>query len=182
MMAIRATEYQVGSSWDPHHVDRYVRNSIAAENVVNTFLSLFFDPKYFGKIIVWNTPFLTNSKSYKFPNDKNYYVIDSDEEGKKLKRSLFESSFSRGHMSVLFVPKDTVSFLDALMATDFYGPPVDVSIGTGQNDDPIGLSYGQDLTFLSSDLFAKDESVFTFSHDAEYLYVINIKPDADKGK
>ena len=171
-MTIRAKEYQIGPSWDPDSIDTFIRNSVASEDVVNTFLSLFLDPKYFGRIIVWKTRYLRNSKAYKFSKDKNYYVIDSNEEGKKLKRSLFGSSFSHGHMSVLFVPKNTDSFLNELMATGFYEPPVDVSIGTGQADDPLDLSHGQDVTFLSSDLFAKDESVFTFSHDAQYLYVI----------
>ncbi len=179
-MSIRATQYQVGPSWDPQSIDKFIRDSIQCEDVVNTFLSLFIDPKYFGRIIVWNTRFLRNSKAYRFPNDKNYYVIDSDEDAKKLKRSLFESSFSHGHMSVLFVPKNTVPFLDALIATDFYGPPVVVSVGTGHDDDPLHLSHGQDVTFLSSDLFAKNESVFTFSHDAQYLYVINAELTSPK--
>ena len=75
-------------------------------------------------------------------------------------------------MSVLFVPEKPTEFLRQILKQGHYGEPILVSIGTGNNDDPLRFNSNRNVDFIESDLFHPGESIFTFTHDAQYLYEI----------
>jgi len=75
-------------------------------------------------------------------------------------------------MSVYFIPESPDKFLDEILAKKYYGKPMPITLGTGKDNDPLGFSNTVDLEFFESEFFKNVKRMFTFSHDAQYLYEI----------
>ncbi len=174
-MQTQALMYHVGPEWDENHIDRFVQMSVYAEEVVDSFLGLFLRPDTFGRIVIVRTPFLRNRKEYRIARGDNCRVLLSRDEAERLKKQIRASCISHGHLSILFVPADSDSFLTELLGTGYYITPEEVSVGAGPTHGACEVSLCESVDILALDIFGKSKSVFTFSHDAQFLFVISLQ-------
>lgn len=171
-MALIANEYP--DVWEfsnecpsPKNYPTWVEANVRARKFVETFLL----PQFFGRVIIWgNSRF--NRKVYDFEKGKEYRIIDWQPEAEKLKYFIGNSCEGGGHFTALFVPLKPDLFLEEVLSEGHYGKPQRVTIGTKDRDDPLDWKHGQDIAFLESDIFRKGHRIFTFSHDAQFLYDI----------
>jgi len=171
-MTLRANEYP--DVWEFSDECPSPPPDYPTENKVAAFLDIFLTPQFFGRIIVWNRGFkyLANYRAYGMGKNVRYRKIDWLPEAIKLRPHIANSCEGSGHMSVFFVPECLEEFLNRITAHGHYGKPRSIIIGTGTQDDPLYFSGREDVGFLESDLFHNGECIFTFSHDAQYLYEI----------
>ena len=93
----------------------------------------------------------------------------------ELVRHAIESYSLTGHLSVLFAPLESDLFFSKILKTKHYGQACNIEIGTEKPDDPFSFKKGCSFSFLESPVFENYNKIFTFSHDAEYLYEIFLK-------
>ena len=175
MLSIRANEYP--NVWEfSDECPSPPKNStwVPANIRVKAFLDIFLLPQFFRKIIIWNrgSEYLGNFKIYGLKKKDKYLLVDWLYEAERLKLYLADSCEGSGHMSVYFVPQSPSEFLSKILAKKHYGKSKSITLGTGKSNDPLGFADMTDLNFLESDLFKNVERMFTFSHDADYLYEI----------
>ena len=143
-----------------------------SEDKVVVFLDIFFRPEFFGRIVVWKNSALRNSGDYRMAKKgERHIVIDSLEEATRLKNSFRLSSDQKGHISVFYMPANNALFLNEILKRGHYAQGEPITIGTDEGEYRL-RSDGQDVSFLLSDVFCKGEHIFTFSHDAEFLFEI----------
>ena len=150
-------------------------NYLSSHDKVSAFLDVFLTSEFFGRIVVLKTQGLGNMSAYRIAKKgERHIVIESLEEASRplLRLSITSSCTGRGHMNIFFVPKDAEAFLRNVTEVGHYGKAEPVTIGTEDKWDPLDHSRGQDVRFLLSDVFRKGERIFSFSHDADYLYEI----------
>jgi hypothetical protein len=140
---------------------------------VDTLIDSFLMPEFFGRIVIWPTT-ADIRKVFSIAENKGYRVIDNVAEAQQLRRKL-KLICEGGHMQVLFVPKSSGDFLKKLLSMGHYGQASEVLLGSGKTDDPLHDRPNYKIKFLESVLFESGESIFAFSHDAEFLYVIERK-------
>lgn len=144
-----------------------------SEDKVVVFLDNFLSKEHFGKIVVWKNSCLRNSSSYEMPKKGEHHIVISNlERAIKLRDVLRVSSDYKGHMSILYVPINSSLFLEKIVKYGHYAQGKSTTIGTGEGEYQLRRFDGQDVGFLLSDVFCKGEHIFTFSHDAEYLFEI----------
>jgi len=171
-MVLRANEYP--DVWEFSDENPAPPPDYPSENRVTAFLNIFLTPQFFGRIVIWNRGFKYSRKYRIYGIDKgvSHRIIDWLPEAIELKPYLADSCEGGGHLSILFVPKSQQEFLKQIMKRGHYGKPKEISIGSGNDDDPFSHSDEQDVAFLESSLFHTGERIFTFSHDAQFLYEI----------
>ena len=173
-MALQANEYP--PKWETSNEYPSPPQGVwfPAEIRVAAFFSIFCNPQFFNRIVIWmsHPKCLMNHKAYKIDKKTGYRVITVLEKALGLRYAIENSCIGAGHMSILFVPNNADEFSSLVRTLKHYGNPKTITIGTGSKEDPLNLSLKQDIKFLESNLFHAGEHIFTFSHDAEYLYEI----------
>ena len=146
-------------------------NWVASNIKVKKFINVFLTQTYFGKIIFWRYPSYAGA-GY-FINDKTseYYLLNCLTEADRLRYAI-EKQAETGHLSVFFVPLSPDDFIKEILCDGHYGKHKEIVIGLHNSDDPLDWEHGQNIAFIESDIFNDGERIFTFSHDAEYLYEI----------
>lgn len=167
-MSLKANEYP--SVWEfsdenpspknyPTWVDARVR--------VRKFVDVFLRPQFFGRIVIWGKKSWFTDRC-NFGKIVNGFCVLDDLSQVELIRYPIENSAETGHFSVLFVPLSADIFLEKILESRHYGEFKLVTIETRN----LYWEHGQDITFLESESFRDGERIFTFSHDAQYLYEI----------
>lgn len=141
-----------------------------AEIRATAFFAIFLAPKFFDRIVIWGTRELSNRRLFKIDRKIGYRVITTIEKALAHRSAIEYACVGAGHMSILFVPQHVDEFLQQVNKLHHYGEPTLIKIGTENGIDPLGND--QDIDFLESNLFHSGEHIFTFSHDADYLFEI----------
>ena len=137
---------------------------------VHEFVDIFLKPQFFGKIIIWeHKNWFTRHKVGKMEN--GFCVLDYLPEAEMVQLSI-ESYNKTGHLSILFIPLEPKLFLSEILKSKHYKKPCKIEIGTGKSDEPFCCKDGYDFSFIESLVSTNDKRIFTFSHDAEFLYEI----------
>lgn len=139
---------------------------------IRLFLEMFLTRTFFNRAIVWKTRYLRYNKAFAVPPQSTCRIITCVEELKRIDRFVRLSCQGSGHMSILFVPLHPQAFAKEIIERKLYGHPQSMKIGTYKKGDPLDRNQGQHIEFLQSDIFNAGEHLFTFHHDAEYLYEI----------
>lgn len=138
---------------------------------VGTFIDTFFMPQFFGRIVLWRYPRYAGADYFIDTSTSDYRMIDYLPEAEHIRFGIKDLALV-GHLSVFFVPLSTEIFLAKILSFGHYGKPQDVVLGSGNMNDPLDRKGGQDIAFLESDVFRSGHRIFTFSHDAQFLYEI----------
>jgi hypothetical protein len=141
-----------------------------AEIRAAAFFAIFLAPRFFDRIVIWGTHELSNRRAFKIDRKIGYRVITTIEKALAHRRAIEDACVGAGHMSILFVPRNIDEFLQQVNDLYHYAKPTSITIGTGGGTDPLGDD--QDIAFLESNLFHNGDHIFTFSHDADYLFEI----------
>ena len=138
---------------------------------MEVFVNTFLQQSFFAKIVVWEKKsWFTNRCPFgKMVDD--FRVLDHLPEVEMVKSPIISES-KTGHLSVLFATLEPKLFLSKILEYGHYGKPCKIEIGTGKTDDPFSFKHGCDLSFLESTVFKNYRRIFTFSHDAQFLYEI----------
>ena len=143
---------------------------VDAKVKVKEFVDIFLSQQFFKKLIFWRYPEYAGA-SYFIDSESEYRLVDYLFEAEEVRYGI-EDLALKGHLSVLFVPLDPDTFVKKVINRGHYGAPRQIIVGDQNDDDPLEWQHGQDITFLESNVFKDGERIFTFLHDAEYLYEI----------
>lgn len=135
-------------------------------------MDVFLSIEYFKKTVVWGVvPWFDKYLAEKAKR-YGFFLFDNLEEAKKYRYFLEDYSSGGGHLNILSVPTNVDSFWKVIKSEGHYGEYCWVEFGGGKPNDPLKGLMNRDVRFLESDVFERGEHIFTFSHDAQYLYEI----------
>lgn len=141
---------------------------------VREFVDIFLQHQFFGKIVIWEHRNWFENRNITEKKEGGFCVLDYLPKA-ELVRHPIESYSETGHLSVLFAPLESELFLSKILEHKHYGQPFKIKIGTGKSDDPFSFKKKYDFSFLESAVFRNYKKIFTFSHDAEFLYEIFVE-------
>lgn len=168
-MALKANEYP--DIWQFSEATPSPPSDYPKKKRVNALVDVFLQPQFFGKIVIWeHKNWFVNKKT--IGKIKNGFLVMDYLPEAELVRYPIVSCSEAGHLSVLFAPLKSDLFLSKILEYGHYGKPCMIEMGTGKLDDPFRLKHGYDFSFVESEVFRSYEKIFTFSHDAEFLYEI----------
>ncbi len=130
--------------------------------------SLFVNPSL-EKVIILNSIFLRNRQMYCF-DANNASIISPNNEAHVDIEMLIESSFNKGHLSVLFAFDKAIKN-DALDRNKFTVKEIDLSSDNTPVSDKQAQGFMYALRLLKHE---GAKSVYCFSHDADYMYEIDL--------
>jgi hypothetical protein len=171
-MSLKAHEYpDIWQFSDEHPSPKNIPTWADATDRVREFVDWFLRPQFFGKIVIWENQNWFAHRNITEKGEGGFCVFNHLTKA-ELFRGPIESYSETGHLSMLFAPLRPELFLSKILETEHYGTPCTIEIGSGNADDPlIGEKY-RDAAFLESDAFKNYTRVFTFFHDAQFLYEI----------
>jgi hypothetical protein len=159
-MEVKAKEYpDVWEYSDEYPVPSKELGWVPEKEKIKEFVDIFLKDEFFLKIVFWRY------------QAGSYQVIDSLIQARSYREHI-EREVLTGHCSVLFLSASPERFALSILKSGHYGIPRTINIGSGGKNDPFDKAQGQDVTFITSKMFSNCEKIFTFSHDAEYLYEI----------
>jgi hypothetical protein len=137
-------------------------------NRVTILINTFLQDKYFGRVLLVKKKILGNMFR---KSDNNYIVLTKKEDILRLGNQLSEKC-QRDFLSVIFVPVNPENFLNDLLAKGHYGQPTRILVGDSSIADPLGSDDRVEKMLFLENSFESGEILFSFSHDADYLYQI----------
>ena len=148
---------------------------VDAKDKICEFTTAFLTPQFFKKLIFWLYPEYAGA-GYFIEKGSDFHVIDYLYEAEEVRYGI-ENLSLKGHLCVLFVPINSGAFTERILSTGHYGEPKQVVIGDQSKNDPLDWEHGQSLDLFNSSLFSNCNRIFTFSHDAEFLYEIFVESE-----
>ncbi len=143
--------------------------SACIENIIDEIIDL----EAFEAIVIIDSRFLHNKKDYSFDNER-FVFLSSTEDIVRLKRSIASSCVGSGHMSVLFLFRSDKNVL-AKFQEHYAESGIPVHVGHGDSGDPLSKDQKDDFLANIDRLMSLSVStVLVFSHDAEYLYHLDL--------
>jgi len=136
---------------------------------VRAFLTLFYQAKFFGQIVLLNNGYLRDAEALGFDKGGIFNVAGPAVLADRY--SILRACTSRGHLSVLFVPKNHQELLAAFLGLGFYQSGNNTEFGTGTRRDPLGNPNAL-RNYLQSENGRAVECLLSFSHDAEQFYEV----------
>lgn len=171
MSGIKAIEYEAFGLEDEDISNTNIKY-FDPDAIVGRFLYLFLQEENFNKIIVINKyKYLRNRKEYGIDRETPCRIFKDRQEVSE--EVVKRSCISHGHLSILFVPNKRTHFFNQYFQIGFFKAGKSLEIGTGLKGDLFGISYLSTLLeCLQVAELQRGDLIYTFSHDANYLYEI----------
>ncbi len=171
-MSLKALEYpDIWQFSDEYPSPKNIPTWADAKDRVREFVDWFLRPQFFGKIVIWEHQNWFAYRNVTEKGEGGFCVFDHLPKA-ELYRGPIESDCETEHLSVLFAPLRPELFLSKILESGHYGKPCTIEIGTGNAGDPLKGEKYRNVSFLESDAFKNYTRVFTFFHDAQFLYEI----------
>ena len=139
---------------------------------VRDFIFLYLLKKNFLGVAVFKNKFTSNFSKYSQSN-KPYVFIESLSQAVKLKSELIKNSFSGGHLSTLFLLRANSDALREYLKKQYYKNEKIISLIKNDQNQPIPSEDLDSYFALLKELKIGSEFLgLTFSHDADYFYLI----------
>lgn len=146
-------------------------NSYSSIDTVKVITNYFLSSSVLQRVMVLDSIFLRNKKSYFFTTS-NILTVDPNKKEKLNIELIQESCFNKGHLSILFAFEEFDS-REFFSGFDFTVEPVD--LGCGHNS-PLSQKQVKDFSHALRILKGmKFNRVYCFSHDAEFMYSVNLQ-------
>lgn len=165
-MQLSAREYP--DMWEFSNERPCPPSNYSKSDKVDIFIQTFLKDNYIGRVVIFNKKILSQ-----IFRGKEYRSVVLVEKRDILRlQNTFPNICRRNFLSAVFVPTRPSQFLQELLMYGHYGNPASISIGDGSDSDPLNNGERECRLSSISELFNKGETLFSFSHDADFLYEI----------